>query len=115
MGSVTIVGLHPKVMTSSLQASANDVLEFDSVSRKLSDSFRQFVVGHLVFVHLPTEDLLVHLNSWNVEVFRCIEKKTFKRLNCRYTLGKAATHLLFHSSIASPKLLIRPTFEAMTD
>ena len=52
-----------------LQLTANNVLKFDGVRRKFSYTFWQLVIGHLVFVHFPAEDLLVAVHARDVQAF----------------------------------------------
>ena len=54
-----------------LQLTANNVLKFDGVRRKFSYTFWQLVIGHLVFVHFPAEDLLVAVHARDVQAFGC--------------------------------------------
>ena len=54
-----------------LQLLANQLLKLDGIGSKLADALRQLLNGHLVFVVLPAEFLLIKVNLLNVLSLSC--------------------------------------------
>ena len=82
------------------------ILQLHSVSSKLPDSLWQLVIGHLIFVHLPAEHVLIHSDLFKVQVTSFVLLQVnlhrFRGLWQLLQQGRAATKDLYRWSKSMP-------------